>query len=197
MSNPGALGEPDHYSRRFTGTEDKGGIHINCGIPNQAFYLAIEGGTNRTSNLSVQGVGAANRQQIERVFYRAFVFMLPSNATFSTARAATIRQDAVGAVQRACDRHFRARHPPYIFRRPFHRPGASRTAEARPECAGATTQHRAERGGGAPALLRRGGGDLRPLGSGYLRDHRRVSTTGRHPSTTSTTRTTRRPCSSW
>ena len=91
MSNPGVFGDPDHYSRRFTGSEDDGGVHINAGIPNQAFYLAIEGGTNRTSNLSVQGVGAANRQQIERVFYRAFVFMLPSNATFSMARAATIQ----------------------------------------------------------------------------------------------------------
>ena len=91
MSNPGAFGDPDHYSRRLITTEDNGGIHSNCGIPNQAFYLAIEGGTNRTSNLSVQGVGAANRQQIERVFYRAFVFMLPSSATFSTARAATIQ----------------------------------------------------------------------------------------------------------
>ncbi len=91
MSNPGAFGEPDHYSRRQTGPEDNGGVHANAGIPNQAFYLAIEGGTNRTSNLTVQGVGAANRQQIERVFYRGFVFMLPSNATFSMARAATIQ----------------------------------------------------------------------------------------------------------
>ena len=32
-------------------------MHINSGIANQAFYLAIEGGTNRTSGLSVQGVG--------------------------------------------------------------------------------------------------------------------------------------------
>lgn len=91
LSNPGAFGDPDHYSRRFTGSEDDGGVHTNSGIPNQAFFLAIEGGTNRTSNLSVQGVGAANRQQIERVFYRAFVLMLPSNATFSTARTATIQ----------------------------------------------------------------------------------------------------------
>ena len=35
------------------------------GIANHAFYLAIEGGTNRTSGLAVQGVGAANREQIE------------------------------------------------------------------------------------------------------------------------------------
>jgi Zn-dependent metalloprotease len=39
----------------------------------------------------VQGVGAPNREQIEKAFYRAFVYLLPSNATFSTARAATIQ----------------------------------------------------------------------------------------------------------
>ena len=91
MSNPAAYGDPDHYSRRSTGPEDNGGVHTNSGIPNQAFYLAIEGGTNRTSGLGVQGVGAANREQIEKVFYRAFTFLLPANATFSTARAATIQ----------------------------------------------------------------------------------------------------------
>jgi len=91
MDNPGLFGDPDHYSRRFTGSGDNGGVHINSGIPNHAFYLAIEGGTNRTSGLSVTGVGSANREQIEKVFYRAFVFLLPANATFSTARAATIQ----------------------------------------------------------------------------------------------------------
>jgi bacillolysin len=91
MSDPGAFGDPDHYSRRETGEEDNGGVHHNSGISNQAFYLAIEGGVNRTSGLRVDGVGAANREQIEKVFYRAFVLMMPSNATFSTARAATIK----------------------------------------------------------------------------------------------------------
>jgi bacillolysin len=91
MSDPLAYGDPDHYSRRFTGTADNGGVHSNSGIANNAFYLAIEGGVNRTSGLRVTGVGAANREQIEKVFYRAFVFLLPSTATFSTARAATIQ----------------------------------------------------------------------------------------------------------
>jgi thermolysin len=91
MENPQAYGDPDHYSRRFTGTTDNGGVHINSGIANQAFYLAIEGGTNRTSGLAVQGVGGANREQMEKVFYRAFTSMLPTNATFSQARAATIQ----------------------------------------------------------------------------------------------------------
>jgi hypothetical protein len=36
-------------------------VHINSASPNQVYYLAIEGGTNRTSGLAVQGVGFANR----------------------------------------------------------------------------------------------------------------------------------------
>jgi thermolysin len=98
-SDPQAYGDPDHYSRRFTGSDDNGGVHTNSGIANNAFYLAIEGGTNRTSGLSVQGVGAANREQIERVFYRAFTQMLPANATFAVARAATVQsaRDLFGA----------------------------------------------------------------------------------------------------
>ena len=91
MNDPAVFRHPDHYSGRLLTSADWGGVHTNSAIPNQAFYLAIEGGTNRTSRLSVQGVGAANREQIERIFYRAFVFLLPSNARFSTARAATIQ----------------------------------------------------------------------------------------------------------
>ena len=47
----------------------------------------------------MQGVGAANREQIEKVFYRAFTQLLPANATFSLARAATIQaaRDLYGA----------------------------------------------------------------------------------------------------
>ena len=91
LAEPNAYGDPDHYSVRFTGTADGGGVHINSSIPNHVFYLAVEGGTNRVSGLSVAGVGSANRLLIETVFYRAVTQLLPSNATFATARAATIQ----------------------------------------------------------------------------------------------------------
>jgi thermolysin len=91
MQNPRLYGDPLHYAERFTGPEDNGGVHINSGIPNNAFYLAVEGGVNAYSGLAVSGVGGANREQIEKVFYRAFVQMLPANATFAVARAATIQ----------------------------------------------------------------------------------------------------------
>ena len=89
MANPRLFEHPDHYSRRFLGSADDGGVHINSGIANHAFYLAVEGGRNRTSNVPVVGVGAANREQIERVYYRAFTLLMPANSTFSTARTAT------------------------------------------------------------------------------------------------------------
>lgn len=99
LSNPQSLGQPDHYSKRYIGTQDNGGVHINSGIVNNVYYLAIEGGTNRTSGLAVTGVGSGNREQIEKIFYRAFTAMMPAAADFSTARAATIQaaRDLYGA----------------------------------------------------------------------------------------------------
>ncbi len=99
LENPGVFGDPDHYSKRFLGSADNGGVHTNSTIPSQAFYLSIEGGTNRTSGIAVQGVGGANREQMEKVFYRAFTQLMPANSTFSVARAATIQaaRDLYGA----------------------------------------------------------------------------------------------------
>ncbi|HEY0874129.1 MAG TPA: M4 family metallopeptidase [Vicinamibacterales bacterium] len=99
MANPHGHGHPDHYSVRFTGTSDNGGVHINSSIPNHVFYLAIEGGTNRVSGMPVQGVGSANRLQIETIFYRAVTQLLPANADFALARTATIQaaRDLYGA----------------------------------------------------------------------------------------------------
>jgi bacillolysin len=102
MENPALYGQPDHYSKRFIGpadaAHDNGGVHINSGIANQAFYLAIEGGTNRTSGMRVQGVGGTNRVQIEKVFYRAFAQLMPANTNFAMARLITLQaaQDLYG-----------------------------------------------------------------------------------------------------
>ena len=90
LQNPQAYGDPDHYSIRYRGPLDNGGVHHNSGIANHAFYLAIEGGRHRLG-ATVQGVGAGNREQIERAFYRGFTGLLPPSATFSQARAATVQ----------------------------------------------------------------------------------------------------------
>lgn len=64
--------QPAHYADRYTGTGDNGGVHINSGIPNRAFYLAASeiGDTVLTS----------------RIWYHALHFLQP-NATFAQAAA--------------------------------------------------------------------------------------------------------------
>jgi Zn-dependent metalloprotease len=77
-----------------SGSTDGGGVHLNSTLFSHAFYLAIEGGRNATSGVSVSGVGAANRAQIEKVFFRAINQLMPNNANFQTA-AATVIQAAI------------------------------------------------------------------------------------------------------
>ena len=98
MENPGlycsaSLGacDADHYSKRYLGTVDSGGVHHNSGIANQAFYLMAEGGVNRTSGQRVSGLGPGGREKAERVFYRGFTAYLTPSATFRDARAASVR----------------------------------------------------------------------------------------------------------
>ncbi len=83
--------DPDHYSLRYRGSRDNGGVHHNSAIANHAFYLLVEGGVNRTSGLAVAGLGSARRGDAERIFYRAFTAYLTPSATFADARAATVR----------------------------------------------------------------------------------------------------------
>nr|MDQ3327633.1 M4 family metallopeptidase [Chloroflexota bacterium] len=99
MADPKEDGDPDHYSERYSGTDDNGGVHSNSGIPNHAYYLLVNGGKNAGCDTSgsgghshtadcgvtVSGLGVAKAQAI---FYKAFT-SLQSNATMGNARAAT------------------------------------------------------------------------------------------------------------
>ena len=73
---------------------DSGGVHWNSTILSHAFYLAIEGGRNEKTGRTVQGVGTANRHQVEQVFFRAMTALMPSQTNFAITDA-VIRQSAV------------------------------------------------------------------------------------------------------
>lgn len=96
MNNPNAVGDPDHYSVRYTGTADNGGVHTNSSIANHAFYLMAAGGTNRVSGVTVTGIGT---NPMERIWYRALTTYFTSGTNFSAARTATINasNDLFGA----------------------------------------------------------------------------------------------------
>ena len=55
-----------------------GGNHWNSTILSHAFYLAVEGGRNRTTGVTVEGVGGANRHDVERAFFRAMTDLMPN-----------------------------------------------------------------------------------------------------------------------
>gem|GEM_PF-1607583 len=86
MENPASGGDPDHYSNYVNTTSDNGGVHTNSGIMNQAFYLMAEGGTNRTSNVSVPGIG---RRAAEDLFYIALERRLTKSSKFIDVANAT------------------------------------------------------------------------------------------------------------
>lgn len=82
--------DPDHYSERYTGSGDSGGVHINSGIGNKAFYLLAVGGTHHRGG-SMTGIGA---DAAARIWYRALTTYMTSSTNFSGARAATLNAAA-------------------------------------------------------------------------------------------------------
>ncbi|MFC5380604.1 M4 family metallopeptidase [Aquipuribacter nitratireducens] len=62
--------QPAHYTDRYTGSGDNGGVHINSGIPNRAFYLAA--------------TELGDTFEATRIWYHALQ-ALPPDATFAQA----------------------------------------------------------------------------------------------------------------
>ena len=67
--------QPKVYSDRYTGSQDNGGVHINSGIPNYAFYLFA---TNT----------AVGKDKAEKVYYSALKNYLFASAQFIDLRTA-------------------------------------------------------------------------------------------------------------
>ena len=86
MADPHTGGDPDHYSERYTGSADGGGVHTNSGIPNKAFYLLAKGGTHHLGG-SMTGIGA---DKAARIWYRALTSYMSSSTNFKGARTATL-----------------------------------------------------------------------------------------------------------
>jgi len=99
MADPRADGDPDHYSERATGTSDNGGVHTNSGIPNHAYYLAVNGGRNAGCGISPSGhrhiadcdvsVRALGLDRASDIFYKGFTSMTEF-ANMCDARSATL-----------------------------------------------------------------------------------------------------------
>ncbi|MGC5222170.1 M4 family metallopeptidase [Micromonospora sp. DT81.3] len=70
--------QPAHMDGYVRTTDDNGGVHINSGIPNRAFYLTAE------------ALGGNAWERAGLIWYRALTSGLPSDATFSVFADATV-----------------------------------------------------------------------------------------------------------
>ncbi|MBK9256544.1 MAG: M4 family metallopeptidase [Saprospiraceae bacterium] len=68
--------QPKHYNERYTGNEDNGGVHINSGIPNHAFFRFAT---------------AIGKDKAEKVYYRTLTTYLTKSSKFIDCRIAVIK----------------------------------------------------------------------------------------------------------
>ena len=91
MNNPTQDGRSrDHYNNRFNTKKsfDNGGVHINSGIVNLAFYLLVEGGAHpRLAGSKIEGIGW---EKAIDIFYKVFTLYLAPSSKFRDARDATV-----------------------------------------------------------------------------------------------------------
>ena len=106
MASPSDDGSSrDHYSDRYTGSSDNGGVHWNSGIANHWFYLLSEGGQHHDSSFrsgyTVSGIGIDDAYAI---WYEALTSYMTSSTNFSGARTATESAcAALGYATADCD----------------------------------------------------------------------------------------------
>jgi len=108
MSNPTIdMMSKDFYAERYIGMDDNGGVHINSGIANLAFYLMVQGGSHpRMKSPTV--VDAIGIDKAMRIFYYANTRLLTSTSDFQAARYATAR--AAEILYGRCGREWQAVH---------------------------------------------------------------------------------------
>ena len=76
LNDPGW--QPAHYTERYTGNQDNGGVHINSGIPNKAYYLFANN-------------GSVGKDKAELVYYRALTQYLVKSSKFVDCRIAVVQ----------------------------------------------------------------------------------------------------------
>ncbi len=86
MSDPSRDGaSSDHYSTRYRGSQDNGGVHWNSGIGNLAFYLLSEGGNHPSTGDGMEGIGA---EAAAEIWYRGLTSYLTASSDFADTRVA-------------------------------------------------------------------------------------------------------------
>ncbi|MFN8293276.1 MAG: M4 family metallopeptidase [Chitinophagales bacterium] len=68
--------QPNHMNEKYTGTQDNGGVHINSGIVNRAFYIIAN---------------AIGKEKAEQIYYKALSQYLTKTSKFIDLRLAVVK----------------------------------------------------------------------------------------------------------
>jgi bacillolysin len=68
--------QPAHVNEQYTGSQDNGGVHINSGIPNKAFYLIAT---------------SISKTKAEQIYYKALSQYLTKSSKFIDLRIAVVQ----------------------------------------------------------------------------------------------------------
>lgn len=69
--------QPKHYKDKYEGTDDNGGVHINCGIPNHAFYRVAT------------SLGGRAWERPGKIWYRTLLALTPHSEFSDMVREST------------------------------------------------------------------------------------------------------------
>lgn len=101
LANPNAYGLPDTYlgTNWYTGTDDNGGVHTNCGVLMYWYYLICDGGSGTNDNgdsYNITGIGINNADDIA---FRMLTVYLTNTSQYDDARFYAIQSaiDLYGA----------------------------------------------------------------------------------------------------
>jgi Zn-dependent metalloprotease len=82
--------QPDHMSKIFKGTADNGGVHVNSGIPNRAFYLvSMDIGTQKAAKLWFETLKTLKSTAKFSDFYKALTKVAKTLVADKTLPATT------------------------------------------------------------------------------------------------------------
>lgn len=117
MNNPNLGDQPDTYQGTMwastSSTYDNGGVHINSGVLNFAFYLMSAGGSGTNDAGTAFSVAAIGIDKARLIAYRANANYMTSSSNFAAARsaflsAATDLYGASSAEYTSVDNAFKA-----------------------------------------------------------------------------------------
>ena len=96
LANPKLKNLPNTYKGTYwySGGNDYGGAHTNCGVQDYWFYLLCQGGSGTNDNANAYSVTGIGMTKAEKIAYRTLTVYLTSFSKYADVRDLSIQAAA-------------------------------------------------------------------------------------------------------